>query len=264
MRAAREKRGLGAPGEKRRRKWWSEWHRPPENYEFSRFWLRADGSKVRRLRSDRWIRPLQWSDPRAPYGHSRGALGGVLGEVIPGGAVAAQRMGALTFPVIPSGRRASEPRAGSYRGLRMSERLAIVVKPKSHRRFSDADLAPLLKGLDDVGPRVQLVREDPDPRKIGVTWWEVIEVHLRPVAQIGAAAAAGALLKDVARDFAKDGVKKVAEQIASVFVTWAKDRARKTTHRAAPPKHVTIYGPDGRPVLRVTVDDPNEPPKIEE
>lgn len=125
----------------------------------------------------------------------------------------------------------------------------IVLQPTSDLRPKAEDVRSLGDDLSrELGFPVRLVGE-PKHLGRGVTWWEVVHVWL-PASAVGGA-----------------GVGKAVD----VFVDWARARMRrflderKTKKKPnPPPQHVTIYGPDGKPLKSVTLKNPDGEPEIGE
>jgi hypothetical protein len=139
----------------------------------------------------------------------------------------------------------------------------IVLAPR--RYFPADELQPLVDGIRELGFEVEVLEwENPFVKgRYGVTWYEVIHVHLPQAIEAAAGGAAGALLKDAARDLAKDGLKAVARRIGDVFVDWAKKRRQQAGRNPKQPKMMPIYGPDGKTVvLQVTIKEGD--PEIKE
>jgi hypothetical protein len=140
----------------------------------------------------------------------------------------------------------------------------VVIKPLKHQRFTDEDLRPLREGLEELGLETEIVREDPTPQRpgtFGVNWYEVIHVYL-PHLETVASAFAGGVAADLTKAAAKDGIKALAKRIQPIFIRWAKIRASTGGRNPKQPKQVQIYGPDGKVVMTVTVNDPEDEPRV--
>jgi hypothetical protein len=121
----------------------------------------------------------------------------------------------------------------------------IVMQPTSDLRPEPEDVRLLGDDLSrELGAPVRLVGE-PEHGGRGVTWWEVVHVWL-PASVVGSPLVAKAV---------------------DVFVDWARARMRRFREEQEanpPPQHMTIYGPDGKPLKKVTLENPDGEPKISE
>jgi hypothetical protein len=130
----------------------------------------------------------------------------------------------------------------------------ILLQSTNPVRPDPADVAGLASQLsNELGYQAKTV----DPRTApegtrAVTWWEVLHIWLP----------AGAISLGVT------AVEALIGKLIDVFVEWARTRMREYeeehTGLQAPPQHVTIYGPDGKPLRKVTLHNPIGEPEIED
>jgi hypothetical protein len=132
--------------------------------------------------------------------------------------------------------------------------MRLLLKPNGTLPHEEAE--KFAAELRELGFDVEIEKFVPS-RLTGVTWWEMIRVHLE-------SAGAGAVVGAVAKDLAKDAVKAVAKQVSDVFVRWARRRGMLPEKNPKQAKCVEIYGPDGSVVRRVTVYAPDDEPEIKD
>jgi len=114
------------------------------------------------------------------------------------------------------------------------ENISIIVKPNycTYARYQKQYLQEIIEMLSDLGtvetPEIQMTEG------VGVTLWEVVAIYL---------------VSHVAEPF----LSQVAAEIANKFVEWITERNRKG-QGPIQTTHVTIYGPDEKPLIIVECD----------
>jgi len=119
----------------------------------------------------------------------------------------------------------------------------VTIEPANPFDLQDDELAPLLVELGQQDVRVSVVRRP--ETGYGVTWWEVINVWVDISEVLGGTVAALDLLR--------------------IIVEWTRRRWQRDKDDrpdAVPrPRSVILYGPDGRAIKSVLIDEPHGEPE---
>ena len=94
------------------------------------------------------------------------------------------------------------------------------------------------------GQDVEVLGKDQQEGAYGITWFQIVDIVL-PFA-----GAAGAL-----------AAKEVIQQITKAGIDWARSRFKSKGHPKPRPVYIPIYGPDGKIVKSVVINNASDEPE---
>jgi hypothetical protein len=115
----------------------------------------------------------------------------------------------------------------------------IILEPGNPLDLRPEELEPLISAIRDLDSSYDVKIAYDEPRGYAVTWWEVLHVWLP---WVGAAAGGAAITK-----------------IVELLIEWSYNRFKQEPERKRP-KHIPIYGYNGKVVKSITImSDDQEP-----
>src|SRR5215216_2165985 len=116
----------------------------------------------------------------------------------------------------------------------------IILEPGNPLDLRPEKLEPLISAIRDLDSSYEVKIAYNEPRGYAVTWWEVLYIWLP---WVGTAAGGAAIAK-----------------IVELVIEWAHNRFKADPERKRP-RHVSIYGPDGKVIKSILITSDDQEPE---